>query len=96
MPETNEPALFMCVKDGGPLYQGDAPMVFEDAGDAQEVLDGVGEGFVAEIEPGMIVHRLREAGITHVYYQPSGLRLATMRGIEELENGGPPLPRRVK
>ncbi len=77
-------SLFMCLKDGGPLYQGDAPMVFEDVDDASEVLDDVGEGFVAELNPYVIQETLRGAGIAHVYYQPSGLRPAKVRGVQEI------------
>lgn len=77
--------LYMCMKDNGPLYQDDAPMVFEDVADAGDVLQEVGEGFVAEIEPGVIVSRLRDAGIEQVYYQPSGLHLAEMRRVEEIK-----------
>lgn len=84
--------LFMCLKDGGPLYQGDAPMVFEDPGDAlavieeleEELEEGLQEGIVAEIKPATIVKRLRDAGIAKVHYQPSGVRLAFVRPVAEL------------
>ena len=82
--------LFMCLKDGGPLYQGDAPMVFEDPEDAADAVDGAGEGVVAEIESATIVKKLRDAGITQIYYQPSG-RLASYRSVERCLSTGPGL-----
>ena len=76
--------LYMCMKDNGPLYQEEAPMVFEDVADAFDVMEGVGDGDVVKIEPAMIVDRLRAGGIEQVYYQPSGLRLASLRDLGDL------------
>ncbi len=88
MPEAEKRGrvVYMCLKDGGPLCAGDAPMVFDDIEDAEEALYDARdeEAIVAEIKLETVVHRLREAGIEHVHYQPAGSGFATKRTLEEL------------
>ncbi|MDP9476341.1 MAG: hypothetical protein M3R38_11795 [Actinomycetota bacterium] len=73
MAEETQLAFYMCLKDGGPLCEGDAPMVFEDIVDADAVLHEVGdeEGIVAEVELETIALRLRDAHIKQVFYTPT-------------------------
>ena len=81
-----ERVVFMCLKDGGPLCERGAPLVFEDVEDAHDALRDARdeEGIVAEMDLGMVIRRLKEEGIGRVHYQPSGLRLASSMALEDL------------
>ena len=72
MAEETQLAFYMCVRNGGPLFEDDAPMIFEDGGDALDVLEDQGdeEAIVAEIALETMVLRLRGAGIGQVFYKP--------------------------
>lgn len=72
MDQETQLAFYMCLKNGGPLFEGDAPMIFEDGGDAFAVLEEQGdeEAIVAEVSAETAVLRFREAGIGQVFYKP--------------------------
>lgn len=67
--------VYVCIKDDGPLYHDDMPMVFGDPADATDALvDPEDESeFVAGIKLETVVKRLEAAGVEYVYYQPSGV-----------------------
>ena len=74
--------VYMGMNEGGPLFQGDNLLVFEDRDDAwRAVVEADQDASVVEITPERVVLRLRQGGFGRVAFVPTGGD-ATSMGLE--------------